>query len=106
MNFFNFFITRKLVEDKTGDRDRANKLGLLTSMIPGPMGMMMGVMLADREEAPKPPVVEGSNNNEQQGEVVIRGSSPTPSLPAGQSNQPATQSNPSAAHSMQGPAAR
>jgi hypothetical protein len=51
MNFFNFFITRKLVEDKTGDRDRANKLGLLTSMIPGPMGMMMGVLLADREQA-------------------------------------------------------
>jgi uncharacterized membrane protein YgcG len=53
MNFFNFLLTRQLVLDKTGDADRANKLGMLTSLVPGPWGMLMGVVLADREEAAK-----------------------------------------------------
>lgn len=52
MNLFNFILTRQLVLNKTEDAARANKLGLLTSMIPGTLGMMMGVMLAEREEAP------------------------------------------------------
>ena len=52
MNFFNFILTRQIVLNKTDDADRANKLGLLTSFLPGPWGMMMGVVLASREEAP------------------------------------------------------
>ena len=47
-------MTRQLVLNKTDDAARANKIGLLTSFIPGTWGMMMGVMLADREEAPLP----------------------------------------------------
>jgi len=52
MNFFNFILTRQLVLNKTEDSARANQLGLLTSFIPGSWGMMMGVMLASREEPP------------------------------------------------------
>lgn len=52
MNFFNFILTRQIVLNKTDDADRANKLGLLTSFLPGPWGMMMGVVLAGREEPP------------------------------------------------------
>lgn len=51
MNLFNFILTRQLVLNKTDDAARANKIGLLTSFIPGTWGMMMGVMLADREAA-------------------------------------------------------
>ena len=54
MNFFNFLLTRQLVVNKTGDTSRANQLGMLTSFIPGNWGMMMGMLLADREEAPAP----------------------------------------------------
>jgi hypothetical protein len=54
VNFFNFMITRQLVVNKTGDTSRANQLGMLTSFIPGTWGMMMGMLLADREEAAKP----------------------------------------------------
>ena len=54
MNFFNFLLTRQLVVNKTGDTSRANQLGLLTSFIPGNWGMMMGLLLADREEKPAP----------------------------------------------------
>ena len=32
MNFFNFLLTRQLVVNKTGDKTRANELGMLTSM--------------------------------------------------------------------------
>jgi hypothetical protein len=55
MNFFNFLVTRQLVMNKTGDPSRANQLGMLTGFIPGTWGMMMGMLLADREEAPPPP---------------------------------------------------
>lgn len=54
MNFFNFMLTRQLVVNKTGDTSRANQIGMLTSFIPGSWGMMMGMLLADREEAPPP----------------------------------------------------
>lgn len=53
MNFLNFILTRQLVLNKTDDSARANKLGLLTSFIPGTWGMMMGVLLAQNEEPPK-----------------------------------------------------
>lgn len=49
MNLFAFMVTRQLVVNRTGDTQRATRLGLLTSMMPGPWGMMLGVVLADRE---------------------------------------------------------
>lgn len=52
MNFLNFILTRQLVLNKTDNSARANQLGLLTSFLPGTMGMMMGVLLAEREEPP------------------------------------------------------
>jgi hypothetical protein len=52
MNFMNFLLTRQLVVNRTGDTNRANQLGMLTSFMPGPWGMMMGVVLANREQAP------------------------------------------------------
>lgn len=74
MNFFNFILTRQLVLKKTDDEARANKLGLLTSFMPGTLGMMMGVVLAEREEAP----AKLSPNGE-----VPNGTTASRSLPAG-----------------------
>lgn len=53
MNLFAFMVTRQLVVNKTGDPQRANRLGLLTSMVPGPWGMMLGMVVANREPAPQ-----------------------------------------------------
>jgi len=55
VNFFNFLLTRQIVINRTGDSDRANKLAMMTSFIPGQWGMLMGVLLAEREEVPVPP---------------------------------------------------
>ena len=74
MNIFNFLITRQLVQNKTGDTDRANKLGLMTSFIPGPWGMMMGVLLADREQPAKP-----ASNGETKDTPTVTRSLPGPS---------------------------
>lgn len=49
MNLFAFVVTRQLVMNRTGDTQRANRLGLLTGMMPGPWGMMMGMVMAERE---------------------------------------------------------
>jgi hypothetical protein len=52
MNFWTFLITRQAVLNKTEDKDRANQLAMLSSFMPGTMGMMMGLVLANREQAP------------------------------------------------------
>lgn len=76
MNFFNFLLTRQLVVNKTGDKTRANELGMLTSFIPGNWGMMMGVLLADREEAPPP--TRSSNGVDGRPAELTSGNAPQP----------------------------
>jgi hypothetical protein len=79
MNFMNFLLTRQLVLKKTDDESRANKLGMLTSFLPGPWGMMMGVLLADREEAPAPAKDSDPKDHpsEPRGRSLPRGSGPS-----------------------------
>lgn len=50
--FLTFFITSRLVENRTGDAARGRNLGLLTALMPGNYGLMVGVMLASAEPAP------------------------------------------------------
>jgi hypothetical protein len=49
---FTFLITSSLVERRTGDAARGRQLGLLTALMPGNAGMMLGVVLASAEPAP------------------------------------------------------
>lgn len=62
MNFLNFLLTRTLVENRTGNADRANQLGLVTSLMPGNLGLLLGVMLANNEPVPSKTDTRGTTN--------------------------------------------
>ena len=52
MNFLGFFLTKTLAEREGIASDRATELGLVTSLLPGPMGLVMGIVAAQRETPP------------------------------------------------------
>ena len=63
MNIFSFLITKTLVENRTGNSQRASLLGFLASYIPGNQGLLMGILLANNEQAPitTPPASSSSS---------------------------------------------
>jgi|SoiMethySBSTD1v2_1073268.scaffolds.fasta_scaffold5470229_2 hypothetical protein len=58
INFMNFALTMALLQRKGVSSQRATELGLLSSFVPGPMGLIVGVLAADREAPPAPPPEE------------------------------------------------
>jgi hypothetical protein len=81
MNFLlNFLFTKKHLEQRGVANQRASELGLVSGLMPGPTGLVMGVLLGRREE-PAPPAASPPPDNT---DVTV---APPPSGPSGASGR-------------------
>jgi hypothetical protein len=73
-----FIVVGKLAEDRGIEKARARKLGLIAGMIPGTMGLMLGIIMARRETPPPPPSNEDASANRGSGRNLISDPGPRP----------------------------